>query len=206
MSPLTSHDSWHGKKRQPIDELIDAHIWLGAKGYNDVKMDSPLDRYLGDILRALEARVFYSALALAVTIPDICGAIEFPNETKMGKRYRDWFSQPWCGMLHSYLGAADCWAIRCSYLHNGSGEFEGNSAAYADLSHIQFTVGKDRGVWSSTYMASSVPEAKGAVRIPVESFCHDMATSADAWRNCRSDNPSVIGALAQLLEFRVLST
>lgn len=85
-------------------------------------MESPLHRYLADIHYALKAGAFYSALALSVPIPDIYGGIEYPDEKSVGKRYRDWFDQ-WCAMLQSYLDAADCYAIRCSYLHQGIDEF-----------------------------------------------------------------------------------
>jgi hypothetical protein len=79
-------------------------------------MESPLHRYLADIHHAMNAGAFYSALALSVAIPDICGGIEYPDEKKVAKRYQDWFDQC-CYMLQSYLSAADCYAIRCSYLH-----------------------------------------------------------------------------------------
>jgi hypothetical protein len=165
-------------------------------------MESPLHRYLADIHYALKAGAFYSALALSVAIPDICGGIEYPDEKSVGKRYRDWFDQ-WCAMLQSYLDAADCYAIRCSYLHQGIDEFSGPNAVAARLTHIEFTVGMTDGGWSLSYVPSALgPEAKGAVRIPVEDFCRDMTTSADAWCRSRSSDPRVASALARLIEFR----
>src|ERR1022692_3933877 len=89
---------------------------------------SPLHRYLNDILHALKARAFYSSLALALTIPDICGSIDYPAETSVGKRYRDWFTD-WGLMLHSYMSAADCYALRCSYLHTAAEQFQGTAVA-----------------------------------------------------------------------------
>lgn len=32
------------------------------------------------------------ALALALTLPDICSQIEYPNETNVGYRYREWYN------------------------------------------------------------------------------------------------------------------
>lgn len=129
-------------------------------------MESPLHRYLADIHCAVSGGAFYSALALSVAIPDICGGIEYPNEQKVTKRYQDWFDR-WCGMLQSYLTAADCYAIRCSYLHQGIDEFGGSSAIAARLTHIEFTVGMAAGGWSLSYVPSAQGhEAKGAVRIP----------------------------------------
>jgi hypothetical protein len=164
-------------------------------------MESPLHRYLADIHYAMEAGAFYSALALSVAIPDICGAIEYPDEKLVGKRYRDWFDLS-CYMLQSYLSAADCYAIRCSYLHQGIDEFGGPSAIAARLTHIEFTIGKAAGGWSLSFLPSAQgPEAKGAVRIPVEDFCRDMTTSGHTWYKSRASDQRVTSALARLIEF-----
>jgi hypothetical protein len=183
-------------RRQEAAALRSGRMW---------PMESPLHRYLADIHHAMNAGAFYSALALSVAIPDICGAIEYPNE-KGGKRYREWFDQ-WCAMLKSYLTAEDCYAIRCSYLHQGVDEFGGSSAIAARLTHIEFTVGQVAGGgWSLSYVPSSQgPEAKGAMRIPVEDFCRDMTTSADAWCRSRADDPRIAAALSRLIEFRPAS-
>ena len=164
-------------------------------------MESPLHRYLADIHHAMNAGAFYSALALSIAIPDVCGSIEYPDEKGVGKRYRDWFDLS-CYMLQSYLSAEDCYAIRCSYLHQGIDEFGGPSAIAARLTHIEFTVGMAAGGWSLSYLPSAQgPQAKGAVRIPVEDFCRDMTTSANGWWKSRSSDPRVASALARLIEF-----
>jgi hypothetical protein len=82
-------------------------------------------------------------------------------------------------------------------------KFERDAAAFADLSRVQFTIGRDRGVWSY----SAVPSEAGCVdkpgvRIPMETFCRGMTTSAGAWRRSRIDEPRIMGELSQLLEFR----
>lgn len=166
-----------------------------------VNITSPLDHYLEDILRAVQGGTLYSALALSLAIPDICGAIEYPSEPG-SKRYRAWFDA-WCQMHQSTLTAADCYALRCSYLHQAGERFSGSVAAHARLSHIQFTVGKAMGGWSSQF----VPEvagssAKPAVRIPVETFCQDMARAAKGWTVERAADLRVIDTLSRLLHFR----
>jgi hypothetical protein len=163
-------------------------------------VESALDRYLFDMLIAVEAGAYHSALALALTIPDICGAIEYPTEPAANRRYRNWFDA-WCQLIQSTMGAADCWALRCSYLHLAREEFAGDAAAYAALSRIQFTVGKDQGGWLSRAIPAK-PGEKPAVQLPVENFCRDMATSADAWRRSRAGDARTCAELHQLLELR----
>ena len=45
-----------------------------------------------DIKRALESGAYLSALALTLTLPDICGKAAFPD-LKIGERYRKWYDE-----------------------------------------------------------------------------------------------------------------
>ena len=46
-----------------------------------------------DIYRALEGKAYLSALALALTIPDILSKVEYPDEGKVGIRYERWINE-----------------------------------------------------------------------------------------------------------------
>jgi hypothetical protein len=77
--------------------------------------------------QAVAQQNFYAGLALALTLPDICGQIERPAETNIGTRYSEWFNSfmpanyvkasKWTGPL---MSGVDCYALRCAYLHAGS--------------------------------------------------------------------------------------
>lgn len=43
--------------------------------------------YVNDIENALKNKSYFSALAMSLALPDICGAAEYPNETSTAKRY-----------------------------------------------------------------------------------------------------------------------
>ena len=45
---------------------------------------------INDIKEAVANKAFQSALALALTLPDICGEIEYPTESSGRKRYAKW--------------------------------------------------------------------------------------------------------------------
>jgi hypothetical protein len=38
-----------------------------------------LESILGDMRRAIEARLYYPAVLVALTLPEICAALELPN-------------------------------------------------------------------------------------------------------------------------------
>jgi hypothetical protein len=86
--------------------------------------------YLNDIRKAIENDCWYSALALALTLPDICGEIEFPQITSVGKRYRQWFlnhienNKYFIVSGHNIFSSKECYELRCSFLHSHSYDIE----------------------------------------------------------------------------------
>ena len=84
-------------------------------------------RHLVDAVRtSVKAGENYSALALALALPDICGKIADPVSGSQ-KRYREWFNAwmaqkyvlPVAGAPHTFLTGDDLYALRCAYLHEG---------------------------------------------------------------------------------------
>lgn len=94
---------------------------------------------LNAISSALEKQCYLPALALALTIPDICGEIEHPNflhkngNRDVGRQYRTWFNT-WVehhfadasGLdktgqyaLNPYFTGMMCYKLRCAFLHSG---------------------------------------------------------------------------------------
>ena len=49
-------------------------------------------RIVDDINRALDNDAYFAALSLALTLPDVCGKAEYPNESN-GKRYIKWYDE-----------------------------------------------------------------------------------------------------------------
>ncbi|MDD6204273.1 MAG: hypothetical protein PUC05_04715 [Firmicutes bacterium] len=87
-----------------------------------------------EIKKALSAELYNCALALSLTLPDVCGKIEFPNEALPGNRYKKWFSSYATTYFttkatslpseeiveYAWLSAEECWALRCAFLHAGN--------------------------------------------------------------------------------------
>lgn len=81
-----------------------------------------------DIRNAIDTNCLRSALALALalTIPDICGKIKYPKDG-VGMRYSRWFNEYIYPYYCAYEGhfvddctefnGIVCYALRCSYLH-----------------------------------------------------------------------------------------
>ena len=57
-------------------------------GYSLITLTERLD----EIDNALSHNLYQAALGLALTVPDICGQMEFPEEKTVCGRYVKWFS------------------------------------------------------------------------------------------------------------------
>ena len=50
-----------------------------------------VQKLIDDIRAALENDLYFVALNSALTLPDICGKVEYPYEKSSKKRYIDWY-------------------------------------------------------------------------------------------------------------------
>lgn len=112
-----------------------------------------MERKIKDVKNALKCGAFQSALALALTLPDICSQIEYPNENVVGKRYSDW--------CNKYLNLSDCqvgfgtedaelngklvYCLRCAFLHSGNDDILSQPAARG-ATITKFTLCEPNGI------------------------------------------------------------
>lgn len=91
---------------------------------------------IDDINRALENEAYFAALALALTLPDICGKAKYPNENNR-KRYISWYDeyvskyeQCPCDICQKnkmpYLSGEVVYQLRNSFLHQGTPNVDKN--------------------------------------------------------------------------------
>lgn len=90
---------------------------------------SMIERIIKEINLSLENECYLSALGMALTLPDICGKAEYPNEKSTTKRYIEWFntyvgsyekfSGPY-GDDMPYLSGEVLYNLRNSFLHQGT--------------------------------------------------------------------------------------
>lgn len=87
-----------------------------------------VNRIINEINRALDADLYLVALMAALSLPDICGSVEYPNLGTTA-RYKKWYSK--------HIGKCECspddeehkfpyasadviYNLRCSLVHNGN--------------------------------------------------------------------------------------
>lgn len=90
-----------------------------------------VELYVNDIENALKNKSYFSALAMSLALPDICGAAEYPNETSTAKRYIEWYNK-YLGEYISndsgnpYLSGEIVYNLRNTFLHAGSPNIDSN--------------------------------------------------------------------------------
>lgn len=146
----------------------------------------------------IQDRRWQSALALALTLPDICGGIAFPD---MVKRYRDgrvmldrqkvptrdvggqyirWFdtyASDYFKLSDSdvrpYICGERCWQLRCEYLHQNKGFLNDT-----EEQTVRFHLGVNCGT-SVCQMKKEKGSLDGQdIRIDIEQFCLRMCQAA----------------------------
>lgn len=90
-----------------------------------------VELYVNDIENALKNKSYFSALAMSLALPDICGTAEYPNETSTAKRYIEWYNK-YLGEYMSddrgnpYLSGEIVYNLRNTFLHTGSPNIDSN--------------------------------------------------------------------------------
>ena len=83
----------------------------------------------------------YSALGIALTLPDICGNIAYPN-TKVADHYKKWYSEyvnPISALkFKDGFDEEICYKLRCAYLHSGNFDL-GNADAVKNIKNLLLT-------------------------------------------------------------------
>ena len=116
-----------------------------------------VELYVNDIENALKNKSYFSALAMSLALPDICGAAEYPNETSTAKRYMGWYNK-YLGEDMSddrgnpYLSGEIVYNLRNTFLHAGSPNIDSNKVKDEanQLDRFILILGDGTKIWSAT--------------------------------------------------------
>ena len=165
-----------------------------------------MERFTKSIRTALKASDWYGALTTALTLPDICGRMETPNDGS-NRRYARWFSE-WVepaytmdigGQKHVFLSGNDCYALRCSLLHEGGENIEEQRAREA-LDNFHFIMPPPNGNCFHKIQSNQ------SLLLQVDIFCKDVADAVDKWSaSDKVKEPEIKQRLQNLLTIRDVS-
>jgi len=180
-------------------------------------VDSPftfMDR-IEEIELNISDERWQSALALALTIPDICGGIAFAELVKkyrdgriildrkkkpardIGQQYMKWFDEYAASFFTNdndetpYICGKRCWQLRCEYLHQNKG-FDNE-----EEDEVQFHLGVNCG----TSVCRSPLEPDSSIRIDIKEFCLRMTQAARNYYTLMKDKTDFTMYNTPVLDF-----
>lgn len=124
---------------------------------------------LNQIELALTVNLYYLALFVSLTLPDICGAIDSDDGEASGAKYKAWFDKYMTPKYIGFLTGDDCYFFRCSLLHQGSSQHSRSS-----YSRILF-------VEPGAEMSAHCTGFNDTLGIDLRIFCGDMISSVKQW-------------------------
>jgi hypothetical protein len=141
-----------------------------------------VQRFTDSIRQSVKTQDWYGALMSALTLPDICGKLETTNEGSKARSVR-WLKQ-WIEPLythkigpdkreHVFLSAEDCYALRCSFLHEGTSNIEEQRARKA-LEDFHF-------ITPIPGMSVHCNQSNNSLQLQVDVFCIEIAGAIDKW-------------------------
>lgn len=161
-----------------------------------VGLENPFDPIFQEIRAANKARLSHAALALTLTIPDICCALISPKGKSSGPAYADWFDTNLKG-YHRYLPGNDVYQLRCGFLHEARSDRPNLKAQRVvfDTKHGNHL----SGVGGVTADGVQYP---GAMAVNVGRFSEDMITAAQKWFEANSTNEAVLKNAPMVVRYR----
>lgn len=150
---------------------------------------------INSIRQALYDKNYLAALALALTIPDVCGHVEYPSEKNVGKRYTDWCDKyfddefngtatknnPYNIPMPPRFNAVDCYELRCAVLHSGNTDMDLNKVNFN-----KFKLYKEKSTHTGVeWIDGNTQSAKSFINLNITHFCETMCDVAEKYYNSR---------------------
>jgi len=161
-----------------------------------------MQHLVDSVRKDLQNENWYAALFMALTLPDICGKIQYPKELSQA-RYVKWFNKY---LSHKYtsevgpsrernvfLSGEDCYALRCSLLHEGKDVISGQRCRHA-LDSFLFVA--KVGAHCNYF------EVNGHkfLQLSVSRFCEDVCSSIETWLTDVGSDSIVQNRLAETVK------
>lgn len=157
-----------------------------------------MENTIKSIRKSLEDKNYLAALALALTIPDVCSHVEYPKENFVGKRYTDWYniyfdvafngsipqSNPNNLPIPPRFNADDCYELRCAVLHSGNTDMKATKVNFD-----RFKLYREIDVQSGVVQEVGKPQTEQKfIYLDITRFCTLMCDVAEKYYNSRKSD------------------
>lgn len=153
-----------------------------------------MQNFFDSVTDAISKGNWYAALYIAITLPDICSAIEYGQTT--GPRYCAWFEK-YLPQYQGFLSGEDCYALRCSLLHEGQANITSQRIRQVLEHFIFLTEGAHRGLIKNSDVGHGT---ESFLVLNTQKFCGEMVAAATNWLTDMEINQDAQGRLANTIK------
>lgn len=165
-----------------------------------------MQNFLTALEKCVETENWYGALFIALTLPDICGKIEYPNINYSSPRYIKWSNKYVMGFYNRehnplkdkeiasdkeslpdnmenkpFMTGNDLYALRCAYLHEGSNELGGHKIRET-LDRFMFKQPpKNHTIHNNRFEIGIGLNSGNSLQIQVSEFSKDIIFAVRQW-------------------------
>ena len=156
-------------------------------------MNHPMDTIFYEIEKATESGLYFLAITVALTIPDICAALVSHNGNSDRNKYKAWCRKN-LATAFPHLTDTDLYSLRCGVSHQG--RFGHEKLRY---DRVLFTF--KAAALSGHNSPLEWPDIKYLLMDPT-TFCQDIIAAARTWLRANESNENIRRNLERLVRFR----
>lgn len=176
--------------------------WQGTAqvAYSRASLPPPLENILGDIRASLDARLYYPALLMALTLPEICAGLALDDCVQVGMRHYVAFLEKYTDQEPTpALGVSsiECYQLRGGLVHRG------NAASHKLMPYYQVCFTTDE---SQIQMHSVSEDGPLALFLSLRTFCEVLDEAVRRWFADHATDSKVIENLPRLISRRVFDS
>ena len=160
---------------------------------------SPLATILADIQKALDSKLYYLALAVALSIPDICASLEcepgkiWTNQQK----YENWVERHLEPFFKKFT-AKDCYRLRCGVLHRGNfgrPDDRYDRIVFLPPNALDYRI-------HEVHLTNNGDSQEKIICFDIIIFCNNIIRAANLWLAAMSDDKNVAANMPELVRLR----
>ena len=128
---------------------------------------------------AIYNKLFFLAINISLTIPDICAALESENGQTSGTKYKNWVDTYLSPKYDGFISGDDIYKIRCASLHQG--KFDHDNPRFEK---IAFQIPEEGLFFHNNIFGKTLQLNAGT-------FIADVIESYNEWKIANSNNETV---------------
>lgn len=152
-----------------------------------------IELYVMDIRRALKQQCYFAALSLSLTLPDICGMVEYPD-AGVTERYINWFDKYLGPQLKDStptpcLTGEVVYNLRNTFLHQGTPTIDSGKVKEArnQMDRFMLILGDGTRLYSMGMTVQMRDVALRALWVDVTYLCDTLCEGAMAYYRAHQD-------------------